>query len=263
MQGPESAGLAAALMLALAFIGWVWSVVRRNVTIVDSLWPLFFFAALVTYFLTVDAESTGDTRRTLLLVLVTLWSARLSAYLTWRNAGKPEDRRYQAIRARNEPGYAWKSLYLVFALQAALAWIIAAPFYSVAAGSAPLRFLDMLGVSIWAAGFVLQVVGDAQLARFRSDPANAGLVLDRGLWRYTRHPNYFGEACMWWGYWLTAAAAGGYWTVFSPIVMTYLLLKVSGVALLEQDIGERRPAYADYVARTNAFVPGLRRDFRR
>lgn len=252
--------MALGALAKLAFLGWLWSVVRRNATIVDSLWSLFFLAALLVYLATVPAAPAGDERRLLLLVLVAAWAVRLSAYLTWRNAGQPEDRRYQAIRARNEPGYALKSLYLVFGLQAVLAWIISLPYYAVAASDVPLTAVDYAGALVWLAGFAFQAVGDAQLAAFRRDPANAGRVLDRGLWRYTRHPNYFGEACMIWGCWLIAAAAGGAWTVFAPLLMTWLLLKVSGVALLEGDIADRRPDYAAYVARTSAFLPRAPRE---
>lgn len=246
---------ALAAVLALALGGWAWSVRRSNVTIVDSLWPLFFLAALLAY-LTAAEPLADDARRILITALVAVWALRLSAYLAWRSAGTPEDRRYRAIRARNDPGFAWKSAYLIFGFQAVLAWVISAPLYAAVSVAAPLSALDALGAGLWLAGFVLQVIADLQLVRFRRSPQNAARVLDTGLWRYTRHPNYFGECCMAWGYWLIACAAGGAWTVFAPIVMTVLLLRVSGVALLEKDIGERRPEYADYIARTSAFLPG-------
>lgn len=247
--------LALPAVLALAFGGWLWSLARSNVTVVDSLWPLLFLAALAIYVAGADPAADGG-RPLLIAVLVAAWSLRLCAYLTWRNAGEPEDRRYRAIRSRNEPGFAWKSLYLIFGLQAVLAWMISLPLYAAATGNAPLSAFDALGAALWLAGFVFQSVADAQLARFKGTPGTARRVLDSGLWRYTRHPNYFGEFCIAWGYWLIALAAGGAWTVFAPIAITVLLLRVSGVALLEKDIGERRPEYADYIARTNAFVPG-------
>jgi steroid 5-alpha reductase family enzyme len=187
--------------------------------------------------------------------MVTLWSLRRSGYITWRNHGQPEDRRYQAIRAAHEPGFAWKSFFIVFALQAVLAAIVAVPLLVGIASPARLNIADGIGVALWAYGFAFEAIGDYQLARFKGDPTNRGRVMDRGLWRYTRHPNYYGEAMLWWGYYLVAAAAGGWWTIFSPLLMMFLLLKVSGVSLLEKDIGERRPAYRDYVARTNAFFP--------
>jgi steroid 5-alpha reductase family enzyme len=242
-------------ILALAFIAWIVATARRNAGLVDIFWSLFFLAAALTW-----AALTAWTYRGALVVgLVVLWSLRLAGYLAWRNWNAPEDRRYQAIRARNQPGFEWKSLYLVFGLQGVLAWIIAAPL-GVAIGSTQgPGIADALGAFLVLFGIGFEALADAQLARFKAQPANAGRVLDTGLWRYTRHPNYFGEFCVWWGFYALALGAGGAWTVFSPLLMSLLLLKVSGVALLERDIGERRPAYREYIARTNAFFPGPRR----
>jgi steroid 5-alpha reductase family enzyme len=164
------------------------------------------------------------------------------------------------MRLRNDPGFAWKSLYLVFGLQALLAWLISAPLAAAIGSSHAIGALDVIGAALVAFGIGFEALADAQLARFKAQPASAGRVMDRGLWRFSRHPNYFGECCVWWGLYAIAFAAGGWWTVFSPVVMTVLLLKVSGVTLLEKDIGERRPAYRDYAARTNAFFPGPRRE---
>ncbi len=222
-------GLGAGALLALAV--WAASVPKRDVSIVDSAWGfLVLVPALV-----------------------------LSIYIAWRHRGQPEDRRYQAIRRRNEPNFQWKSLYLVFGLQALLGWIVAAPLMAATASPAPWSPLDMLGAALAAFGLVFEAVADAQMARFRADPRNRGRVMDQGLWRFSRHPNYFGECCLWWGLWLVAAAAGAWWTVLSPLLMTVLLLKVSGVPLLEQDLGRHRPGYADYVRRTPAFVPWRQR----
>jgi steroid 5-alpha reductase family enzyme len=243
---------ALAVLLGLAVLGWLSSLYLRNVNLVDSLWSLFFLAAAVTYAVWL-AEPTP--RKTLILALVTIWALRLAGHLTLRNWGKPEDRRYQAIRARHSPGFAWKSLYLVFGLQAVLAWLISLPLLGAIASPAPLGWLDALGVSVVLLGLGIETLADLQLSRFRRDPGNRGRVLDQGLWRYSRHPNYFGEACVWWGFGMLAAAAGAWWALVSPLLMTFLLLKVSGVALLEHDIAERRPAYRDYVARTSSFVP--------
>jgi steroid 5-alpha reductase family enzyme len=190
------------------------------------------------------------------LWLLAIWAARLAWYITVRNVGKGEDRRYQQIRARNQPGFAWKSLYLVFWLQALLAWLISLPLLGAFASNQPLGPLDYAGVLLWLAGFAFEAVGDWQLGRFKKDPANADQVMNRGLWRFTRHPNYFGEFCIWWGFWLIALSAGAWWTVPGPLVVSWLLLRVSGVVLLEKDIGNRRPLYADYVLKTNAFFPG-------
>ena len=185
---------------------------------------------------------------------------RLSAYITARNHGRGEDRRYQAIRARNEPGFAWKSAYLVFGLQAVLASVIVTTVHVALGATRDVGIVDAIGLLLGAGGLAFEAVADAQMARFRADPRNRGRVLDTGLWRFSRHPNYFGEATLWWGVFAVAAAADGAWTVFSPLLMTVLLLKVSGVALLERDIAERRPAYLDYIARTPAFFPGRPRD---
>lgn len=243
-------------MALFAFAGWLLSLAKRDVSIVDSLWSLFFLLGLVVY-----VGTTADGPRTVLIVtLATLWALRLSIYLTWRNWGEPEDHRYQAIRARNEPNFSFKSVYLIFAFQVVLAGIIAFPLFTAASSTAPLGLLDWVGVALWLLGMFFEVVGDWQLARFKSNPAQKGRVLNTGLWRYTRHPNYFGETALWWGYYAIALSAGAWWTIFAPVLMTLLLLKVSGVALLEKDIGERRPAYADYVRRTNAFLPGLPKD---
>lgn len=247
-------GLAATL--ALALLAWALATARRNAGLVDIFWSLFFLSAAAVY----AAEAGGlQARAWLVLALVALWSLRLAGYLAARNWGAPEDHRYQAIRARNEPGFAWKSLYLVFGLQAVLAWIISAPLAAAILSGQPAGLLDAAGAALVVFGLAFEAVADAQLARFKSDARNAGRVLDRGLWRYTRHPNYFGEFCVWWGFWVVAAGAGGWWTVFSPLLMSVLLLRVSGVALLEKDIGQRRPEYANYVLRTNAFFPGPRR----
>jgi len=244
-------GLAAVLLAAV--LSWLISLVRQDVSIVDTLWPLMFIIAALVY--SAAIPSPGP-RTTLLLILVNLWALRLAGYITWRNWGEPEDRRYQEIRRRNEPNFAYNSLYLVFGLQAFLAWIISLPLLGGITAQSPVGLLDGVGVLLWLTGMAFEAGGDCQLARFKADPANRGQVMDRGLWRYTRHPNYFGDFCVWWGFYLIALAGGAWWSIVSPLLMSFFLLKVSGVALLEKDIGERRPAYRDYRARTNAFFPG-------
>jgi len=247
---PYLIGLAA--LMSMGVITWFISIPRRDVSIVDSLWSMMFVAAALVYYFT--AEQTGP-RALLVLVLISIWGLRLCAYITWRNWGEAEDRRYQAIRANNEPNFTFKSLYIVFLLQAMIAWIVSLPLQTSISGDVPLGLVDYLGVGVWALGMLFEAGGDYQLTRFKADPANAGQVMDRGLWRYTRHPNYFGNACIWWGFGLIALGSGSLWSLISPVIMTLLLLKVSGVSLLEQDIGERRPAYADYIQRTSAFLP--------
>jgi steroid 5-alpha reductase family enzyme len=245
------AGFAAAL--ALAACAWAASLPLRDVSIVDIAWGWLVMAAA---FAAAAMLPEHGPRMVLVLALGALWALRLSGYIAWRHHGEPEDRRYRAIRERNAPNFPFKSLYLVFGLQAVLATVVALPLAGAAAGAAPWNVLDAIGVALFAAGFVFEAVADAQLARFKAHPMHTGLVMDSGLWRYSRHPNYFGECCLWWGLWLVAAAAGAWWTILSPLLMTVLLLKVSGVTLLEQDLQERRPAYREYVRRTNAFVPG-------
>jgi steroid 5-alpha reductase family enzyme len=242
-----------AVIAVFAAVGWLLSLPLRNVSIVDSMWSLMFLLAALTY---TAEQATPGPRAWLVITLVSLWSIRLAAYISWRNRGHGEDFRYRKIRANNQPGFAFKSLYIVFGLQAMLAWMISLPLLAAINSTAPLGWLDGIGAALWLMGMVFEAGGDWQLVRFKGNPANQGKVLDTGLWRYTRHPNYFGDFCVWWGLFLIALAAGGWWSVVGPLVMSFLLLKVSGVALLEKDIGERRPAYREYVRRTNAFFPG-------
>ena len=187
-------GLAAILTVAVA--SWLVSLSKHNVGIVDSLWSLFFLLATLLY--TALLPGSGP-RGWLILILVALWALRLSLYITWRNWGEAEDQRYQEIRTNNEPHFAFKSLYIVFALQGVLAWIISIPLLLAVAHPAPLQLLDYAGVLLWLTGMLFEAGGDYQLARFKADPANKGKVMDSGFWRYTRHPNYFGEFCIWWG----------------------------------------------------------------
>ena len=240
-------------LLVFAFCGWMLSLLQRDVSIVDSMWSLMFLLAFAVYLAT--AETLGW-RAWLLGSLLVAWALRLSVYITWRNHGQPEDHRYQAIRRNHQPHFEFKSLFIVFGFQAVLAWVICLPILAGAGSQAPPGILDYAGCAVWAVGMFFEVVGDAQLARFRARPGNKGQVLDSGLWRYTRHPNYFGEFTLWWGYYLLALSAGAAWTVLSPLLMSLLLLRVSGVALLEKDIGARRPHYRQYICRTNAFFPG-------
>ena len=236
-----------------AFGTWLASLKQHDVSLIDRVWAPMIAAPMLAYAWVLP---WGGTRATVMAVLLVVWAVRLAAYVSWRNWGHGEDRRYQAIRARNEPNFPFKSLYLVFALQAVLAWLVSLPLLAVLAEPRPWYVpIDCLGATIALVGIVFEAVGDQQLARFKADAANKGRVMDRGLWRYTRHPNYFGEFCVWWGFFVMVLPHG-WWSAPAPIVMSVLLLKVSGVGLLEKDIGERRPAYRDYIERTNAFFPG-------
>lgn len=244
------AGLFAIGLFALA--GWVVSLMRDNVTHVDSMWSLFLGMSAYTYTI-FFYELTP--RTLLVLALVSIWAIRLCGYLTWRNWNPHEDHRYAAIRKNNEPHFWFTSIYIIFGLQAVLAWIISMPLFGAIESKLPLNNLDTLGALLFSIGFIWETIGDWQLSVFKSKTSNKGKVLNTGLWRYSRHPNYFGEFCVWWGFYLIAVAGDAWWTIAAPILMTLLLLKVSGVALLEKDITERRPAYAEYIKRTNAFIP--------
>ena len=248
--------IALLVILGVGVASWLLSVIKKDVSFVDSLWSLFFLIAALIFAL--DAQPIS-VRGKLVLVLVVFWSLRLSIYITARNWRKSEDYRYQSIRANNKPGFEIKSLYIVFGLQGVLAWMVALPLLPAITSRAELYWLDLIAALLWLAGFVFEAGGDYQLSRFKARQDSKGRVLDTGLWRYTRHPNYFGDFCIWWSFFLFAVASGGWWSIASPLLMSLLLLKVSGVAMLEKTITERRPEYAEYIRRTNVFFPGPRR----
>lgn len=246
-----NAGVIAVLMAAL----WGLSLVLRDASIVDPFWGLGF--AVVAWTSALVAGSL-DTEGLVLVALTTVWGLRLAAYLSLRNLGKGEDFRYRALRKRWGERFPLVSLGTVFLLQGALMWVVSLP---VQLGQEPgpgeqLGWLGGAGIAAWAVGLFFETVGDAQLARFKAVPANEGNVLDSGLWRYTRHPNYFGDFCVWWGLFLVALALGApWWTATGPLLMSVLLLRVSGVTLLERSLGRRKPGYEEYVRRTSAFFP--------
>jgi steroid 5-alpha reductase family enzyme len=200
-------------------------------------------------------DITLTQRHAAVVVLLTLWAIRLAAHITWRNRGHGEDHRYQEIRKNNQPHFELKSLYIVFLLQAFLAVIVALPLMTVFSSNSGFNRLDYFALALWLTGMFFETVGDLQLARFKASSSNQGKVLNTGLWRYTRHPNYFGEFCIWWAFFLFAVTSGYWWSIVSPLLITLLLLKVSGVSLLESTISERRPEYACYSKTTNAFFP--------
>ncbi len=234
---------------------WVASLVKRDVSIIDIFWGPGFALVAWVYFAQGDQATI---RQVLLPALVTLWGLRLGLYILWRGRGKGEDYRYAEMRQKWGRRFPILSLVIVFWLQASLLWLIALPLLEAQRRPQPghLGWLDIAGIALFGAGFFFEAVGDLQMARFKDDPANKGKVLDSGLWRYTRHPNYFGDATLWWGFWLLSLGAGApLWTLISPLLMTILLLKVSGVALLEKGLERTKPAYRDYVIQTSAFVP--------
>lgn len=247
--------LTSALVIAILMTAtWVVSVVIDDASIVDIVWGLGFVGATVAAYLVSPIDTTTD-RSLVMLVIVGAWGLRLTGYLAWRNIGRGEDRRYAAMRKKAPDTFWAVSLYKVFGLQAVLMWVVAVPAVVVHATDSPIFWLDFVGVGLWAIGLTFETVADIQMARFKARPESKGSVLDRGLWRYTRHPNYFGDFCVWWGIYLVAAAGGAWWSVFSPLIMSALLMRYSGVGPLEQTIRRRRPDYERYAATTSTFFP--------
>lgn len=243
-----------AVILGLMTLLWLVSLMMKNSSIVDIFWGTgFVIVNWIYYALTPEGYMV---RKLLIGILVTIWGLRLSIYILYRNWGKQEDFRYQKWRGEAGSKWWWQSFFRVFLLQGILLWAISAPLLAAQRGTAPtsLTIFDYLGIGIWLIGFYFEAMGDLQLAMFRSNPNNKGKVLDTGVWHYTRHPNYFGNSAQWWGYYLIATASGGWWTIFSPILMTLFLLRVSGVALLEKTLGTR-PGYKEYIERTSPFIP--------
>lgn len=247
----------AVAVLILMLTTWLVSLVRKDASVVDIVWGLgFVIVAWVAF-----ARRRGDsvtTRQILLVACTTIWGLRLAGYLAWRNHGKGEDFRYRAMRKKFGPKFPLISLVTVFGLQGVLMWIISMPvqFGQMKGGRKGLDLWIVAGIIVWAVGLGCEAIGDLQLAKFKADPANKGLVMNRGLWSWTRHPNYFGDACVWTGLWLIASSAPiARWTIFGPASMTFMLVRVSGVSMLEKTIGRRRPGYAEYVRTTSAFIP--------
>jgi len=250
---PLAVGLAA--VLGMMTLVWVASLLKRDASLVDVFWGLGF---VVVAWIDLLLCQSPDLRGRIVVGLVTLWGLRLSLYILWRNRGHGEDYRYREMREKRPGTFAVWSLFVVFWFQALLVWGIAAPLYQVQRGTGSDRLgpLDILALALFAVGFAFEAGGDWQLARFKADPNNRGQVMDRGFWRYTRHPNYFGDAVVWWSFFCFAAATpGGWWTVYAPVLMTVLLMRVSGVTLLEKKLQETKPAYRDYAERTSAFIP--------
>lgn len=239
------------ILTALTLV-WMISVRLRDASIADICWG-FGFVLLVWLYGFLSPALTP--RSGLVAALTTLWGTRLALHIFRRNHGRGEDPRYQAMRVSHGPAVWWRSLFTVFWLQGAILWFVALPLLVAVRAAQPAAFtaVDGLGMLLFTVGFGFEVVGDLQLERFR---ANRGKVLDSGLWRYMRHPNYFGDATMWWGLYAMAASTPGRWlTALSPFLMTLLLMRVSGVTLLEEGLKASKPGYLAYIARTPAFLP--------
>lgn len=234
---------------------WIVSIYLKNASIADLFWGFGFIVTALIYFI----YSEGNVfRKSIVLILVSIWGLRLTVHLIRRNWGKGEDFRYQAFRkSYGEKRYWWISFFQTFLLQGILLWIVSvtllgAQFYG--ADKNP-GILDFAGILLWIIGFIFEAGGDLQLAKFRSDPSNKGKILDTGFWKYTRHPNYFGDSAVWWGYGLFSVSAGSYLPALGSILMTYLIIRISGVKLLEKSLKEKKPGYSEYMKKTSAFLP--------
>ncbi len=244
--------LNAAAIAALMIVVWLFSVALRDASIVDPIWGAGFVLVAWLSF----ATANSDHRSLLPVLLTSIWGVRLSAYLAWRNHGKPEDYRYQAMREKHGAKFPVVSLFTVFALQGIIMWIVSLPLQTAHSAQPDNLMLMAIGTLLFAVGLFFEAVGDWQLAHFKKNPDNKGQVMQQGLWRYTRHPNYFGDFCVWWGLYLLCIGCGApYWTAVGPVLMSICLMKISGVTLLEQSLTESKPGYVTYVRRTNAFFP--------
>ncbi len=246
---------ASLLILVLVTLLWIWSVIIKNVSIVDIFWG-FGFVIFNAFYVFMSDEL--NTRKLLVLVLVSIWGLRLSLYLAWRNVGHGEDYRYQEFRRNyGTKRYWWFSYFQVFLLQGFLIVVVSLTLFGVnsSTNSGDLNILDYIAIVVWLIGFSFEAGGDYQLARFKANDANKGKVLNLGFWKYTRHPNYFGDSAVWWSYALFSIAAGNYWHVIGAIIMTLLIIKVSGVAMLEKTLVNSKPKYRDYIEKTNSFFP--------
>ncbi len=246
-----------AAIAGVMIFGWMVSLVVRKVTFVDSLWGLgYILIGWITFF-TTDGYLP---RQFLLAGLTTAWGIRLCLHLSWRNWGHGEDPRYATWREQAGAHFWIFSLVKVFLPQAFFLWCISLciQFGQLSPTPNHLTVYDIVGSALWGIGFLFESIADYQLAKFKSDPSNKGKVMDRGLWAYSRHPNYFGEALIWWGLFVIALSTpNSWWTIISPVIITVVLLKMTGIALMERSIVDKRPGYREYIRRTNAFFPWI------
>ena len=243
---------------------WLISLRQKDASIVDSFWGMLFVLLAGTY---MASSGVASGRSVLVIILVTIWASRLSLHIYSRNHGKGEDYRYEAMRREHGPGKFWWYSYIsVFLLQGGLAVLVSMPLLAIMSSPGETwNILDLLGLGLWVFGFYFEAVSDHQLVTFKSNPENKGKLLTRGLWAYTRHPNYFGDTVVWWSYFVFALAAGHWWSFPGSLVMTLFIFHVSGVKLLEKSLTRSKPGYEDYIRQTPAFVPNLNpmlRDFK-
>ncbi|MGW8728765.1 DUF1295 domain-containing protein [Streptomyces sp. NPDC055808] len=247
--------LTAVTALAVVLVTFAVAVVKGRHRIVDIAWGLGFGAvAVVTY---AASAGHGDEARRLLVTSATvIWGVRLAAHIAWRGRGHGEDPRYDRMLSKAPGSRSAYALRMVYLLQGGLIWLVSLPVQAAQYTHGPLVPTAVVGGLLWAAGLVFETVGDYQLARFKADPAHQGRIMDRGLWSWTRHPNYFGDFLVWWG--LFALACGSWQaaavSVLSPLLMSFLLTRGSGQRLLEEHMKDR-PGYTAYAARTSGFVP--------
>ncbi|MEQ8859634.1 MAG: DUF1295 domain-containing protein [Pseudomonadales bacterium] len=249
----EAYGLVVLVLLVMVSALWAISVPLKNASIIDLFWgPLFVAIAWVL----LPAADALHAKPYLITLLVSIWGLRLASHLVARNLGHGEDPRYRKWRQQGGDNWWLVSYYRVFLLQAGIAAVVATPL--VAAHLRPETFnaLNLLGVAVWAAGFLFELVADVQLSQFKADPDNRGRILDSGLWGRSRHPNYFGDSLQWWGLGLVAVTPETWWALLGPIAMTAFFLSLSN-DILESGMKQRHPKYAAYITNTPKFFPRL------
>lgn len=258
----QNFAVTAALALSMVILMWLISIPLRDVSIID----MFFSAMIATLILAAYwLSDSGGGIALLIVTLVVIWALRMTVYLVKRNWGHGEDPRYTRLRSWVPPGWPfhWLSLRQVFLLQGVVLWVLTLPQQIAISNSSAAHFglLAFIGLLMWCVGFFFESVGDYQLTRFKADESNRGKIMDRGLWRYTRHPNYFGELCQWWGLFVIALEAPWAWCgVLGPLVYSWLVINVTGQATLDKKLARDKPGYAEYMRVTNGIIPWIPRD---
>lgn len=248
------------LLMAVLTLLWLVSLMIKDVSIIDIFWG-FGFVLIAWFYAYSNILEEMDLRAQIFLGMVTIWGLRLAAFLAYRNIGNGEDYRYAQWRKDNGKKWWWLSFIRVFALQGFLLWIISAVFLPSFSIKAEMGIFEYIGIAFWAIGLFFEAVGDWQLMQFKKDKSNKGKVMNKGLWKYTRHPNYFGDSMVWWGFFIyTLSHPLGWMYVFCPIVMTLFLVKISGVAMLEVKLKKSKPKYAEYIRKTSSFIPMMPKD---